>query len=429
MSQLNFNDGDLLSVARAVINGNANDAEGRLTALEVDTVVIVRQASDFGVVDSTKVYVIDGIVDMGSTSVEVPSGGISIIGYTFDVSKLISSAVGYTMFTSPVGGSGNVLGKDYAIEVTGSGSQVYNLVGDTGFEAFEFSRINYNDCTSLGTIDTYRQGLESGTGRFGGTPELTLKGTWVGGYFIDTSIVRSLIDGAYSLYKAGVGFSMASRFRSNQNIDLNSNVSFFDFSPANFVNPSTVQLDECLVTRNGIQDATDATLIPNMSRGDLVANFKGNIGLQNTFVGGSLTVATEVATNILVQGDFYDLAGTWDTSDLQHFDSPLNGQLRHLGTTPREYKLTADLTVNSGANDELAIKIRKWDDSASGFVDVFTQLRQVNNLVGARDVGFFTIRVGVELDENDYVFLQVANNTSTSNATVELESFYTIEER
>ena len=38
MSQLNFNDGDLLSVARAVINGNANDAESRLTSLETNTV-------------------------------------------------------------------------------------------------------------------------------------------------------------------------------------------------------------------------------------------------------------------------------------------------------------------------------------------------------------------------------------------------------
>ena len=51
------------------------------------------------------------------------------------------------MFTSPAGGSGNVLGMDYAIEVTGAGSQVYNLVSDTGLEAFEFTRINYNDCS------------------------------------------------------------------------------------------------------------------------------------------------------------------------------------------------------------------------------------------------------------------------------------------
>ena len=40
------------------------------------------------------------------------------------------------MFTSPIGGSGNVLGQDYAVEVTGSNSQVYDLVSATGNDAF-----------------------------------------------------------------------------------------------------------------------------------------------------------------------------------------------------------------------------------------------------------------------------------------------------
>jgi hypothetical protein len=366
---------------------------------------------------------------MGSASIEVPSGGISITGLTFDVSKLISSVAGYTMFTKPAGGSGNVLGKDYAVEVTGTGSQVYNLRGATGNEAFEFARINYNDCTSLGTIDNYRQGLESGTGRFGGTPELTLEGTWLGGYFIETSIVRGLTDGAYSLYKAGASFSMTSRFRSNQNIDLNTTVAFFDFSPANFVNPSTVQLDGCIVTRNGVQDATDTTIIPNMPKGDLVASFKNNVGVPNTFVGGNLAVTAEVTTNVVADSTFYDLAATWTAGDLQHFDSPSNGQLRHIGTSPREYKFTGDLTLVSSSNNELEIKVRKWDDSASAFVNGFTQRRQVNSFVGSRDVAFFNISTAIELDQNDYIILQVANNTGANDVTVELDSFFVIEER
>jgi hypothetical protein len=152
--------------------------------------VVVTQASDLsGTLDGTKEYFIDGIVDMGSQSVIVPQTGLNLTGYNFDASRLVSSAAGYTMFTSPAGGSGNILGKDYAIEVTGAGSQVYNITSDTGNEAFEFARINYNGCSSLGVINNYRQGLEVGTGRFGGKPELTLAGVWLGGYFIDTSIV------------------------------------------------------------------------------------------------------------------------------------------------------------------------------------------------------------------------------------------------
>lgn len=42
-------------------------------------VIAVRQSSDFGVIDSTKLYVIDGIVDMTGVSIEIPAEGFSFI--------------------------------------------------------------------------------------------------------------------------------------------------------------------------------------------------------------------------------------------------------------------------------------------------------------------------------------------------------------
>lgn len=383
-----------------------------------------------GTIDSTKVYLIDGIIDMSGVTVSIPAGGISITGVSFDVSKLTCSDPNYVMFESPVGGSGNVLGKDYAVEVTGTGSQVYNLTSATGFDAFEFARINYNNCTALGEINNYRQGLETGTGRFGGTPELTLSGTWVGGYFIDTSIVRGLTDGGYALFKAGTGFTMSSRFRSNQNIDLPANASFFDFSPSNFVNPSTVQITGAIVTRNGAFDATDSNITPNIDETALVCSWSGNNGMPNTFEGGSIGVATSTSTTINTIGVFETLAATsWSTLDLQHFDNPTGSQLRHLGNSPREYKVIADFTIESGPNNELALRIEKWDDSASAFETVLTQIRPVNSLVGGRDVAFFNININVNLDQNDYVFLQIANNTATTNCTAEVDSYMIVEER
>ncbi len=385
-----------------------------------------------GTIDSTKVYVIDGILDFTGTglNIEIPSGGLSMVGSTFDVSKIICSDAGYTLFTSAVGGSGDVLGQDYAIEVTGSGSQVYNLTDSTGFNAFEFSRINYNDCSSLGSISGYRQGLEVGTGRFGGKPELELIGAWVGGYFIDTSIVRNMIDGAYSLFKAGAGFTMSSRFRSNMNIDLPASASFFDFAPANFSTPSTVQITGAIVSRGGAFDATDSNITPNMLPGDLVASWSGNAGMPNTFEGGSIGVTTEVATVITVAGTFVDLdAALWTTQDLQHFDNPSGSQLRHLGNTPREYKIVAAFELDSTANNEITLRVVKWDDSASAFVTVLDQTRQVNNLVGGRDVAFFNININTELDQNDYIKLQVANVGATNNITAEADSYYIVEER
>jgi len=393
--------------------------------------VVVTEASDLsGVLDSTKEYFIDGIVDMGSQSIEVPVGGLNLTGYNFDVSKLISSATSYTMFTSPGGGSGNVLGKDYAIEVTGAGSQVYNLTSATTFDAFEFARINYNDCESLGTITDYRQGLEVGTGRFGGKPELTLAGTWLGGYFIDTSIVRNLTDGAYSLFKAGTAFVMNSRFRTNQNVDLPASASLFDFTAGNFVNPSTVQVMGAIVTRDGVFDATDSNITPNMSETALVSDWTGNNGMPNTFEGGSIGVTTEVATTINTIGVFEVLDATlWTALDLQHFDNPAGSQLRHLGNTPREYKVIADFTIDSLANDVLTLRVSKFDSSTTTTSTILDQSRQVNALVGGRDVAFFSININVELDQNDYVFLEIANQTSTADATAETDSYYIVEDR
>ena len=351
-------------------------------------------------------------------------------GYNFDTSKLISSATGYTMFTSPVGGSGNVIGKDYAIEVTGATSQVYNLTSATGFDAFEFSRINYNNCNSLGEINGYRQGFESGTGRFGGKPQLTLSGAWVGGYFIDASIVRNLSDGAYSLFKAGTAFSMASRFRSNMNIDLPASASYFDFAPSNFPNPSTVQLDGGIVTRSGAFDAEDANYTPNMQSGDLSAKWKGNNGMKNTFEGGAVGVTASTATVIGSVGGFVEIAAaTWTSSDLQHFDNPLNGRLRHLGNTPLEYKVVASFSLSSTANNELTLRVSKWDDSAGSPVVVLNQSRQVNNFVGGRDVAFFNIDINTTLNTNDFIYLEVANNTATNNVTAEVDSYMVVEER
>lgn len=418
--------GDSALVGTGKINANFKE----LYASKLDSVIVVKSAADFGTIDSTKLYYIDGVIDMGRVSITVPIGGISIIGGTFDISRLTSSASNYTMFISPVGGSGNVLMTDIALEVTGANSQVYNLTDANGTHAFEFARVNYNNCTSLGAIDSYRQGLESGTGRFGGKPELTLVGTWLGGYRIDTSIVRGLSNGSYTLFKAGAGFVMSSRFRTSMNVDLPALASFFDFAGANFPNPSTLQIEGVIITRNGVSNAEDANYTPNITMADLASNWQDNVGMPNTFVGGRVRVTTAAATAATVIGTYYDIAGTFTASDLEHFDAPANGQLRHLGNNPREYDVIADFIFTGNPNDLLSLKMVKWDNSAAGFVDIESQTRRVNSVAGSNDSAFFTVFFPIILDRNDYVKFQIANTTSAgTNITLNLDSYFIVKER
>ena len=384
-----------------------------------------------GIIDSTKEYFLDGVIDMGSTQITVPVGGMTIKGYSFDISGLKSSADNYTMFVSESIdiGSGNMLGSDYYISVTGANSKVYEIYDATGFNAFEFSRINYIDCTSLGDIYDYRQGLEDGTGRFGGSPSLTLHGLWRGGYRITTSIVRGLAGTMTApLFKGGTLFQMNSRFLTDINCDLPTLASLFDFAPSNFVNPSTVQVQGALVSRNGSFDATDTNITPNITQADIKSSWSNNIGMRNTFEGGKLTLSTETAT-VLSGGSYSTIAGTWTASNLEHFDNPSGGELRHLGTSPREYKCIVNFIIDGGPNDDIGIRVRKWDDSASAFVDGTEVRRQINSFVGGRDVAFYNFSFSVELDQNDYIFFQVRNNTDNTNVTLEIDSDFVIEER
>ena len=398
---------------------------------------IVRVATDFGTIDPTVEYFIDGVVDMGSTSIEIPAGGINIRGYNLGISKLVSTAASYTMFTSPVGGSGNVLGQDFTIDVSGTGSQVYDIVSQSGFDAIEFARLNYENCTSLGSIDNYRQGLEEGTGRFGGTPSLTLVGTWVGGFRVTTSIVRSLDAGMTEpLFKAGAGFTMNSRFLTDINADLPPAAPFVDFAPSNFPNASTVQIQGAILTRGGTPDATDSSICPNLSATDLSCSWVKNIGLPNTFVGGIAKVtANTTQTAIAATGTPYDLVvDTWADSNLAHFDTKTvgvsNRGLRNLGVNPRDFRVSVnfELTSSSGAGDQITLLLEKYTESDVLISEITRSTRSALTLSGTDRVIFHFDSV-TTLDTNEYVKIRVQNETDTSNYIVTPDSYILIEER
>ena len=406
-------------------NSGFNPASGRSGA------VIVNQSNVSitlgGVIDSTKEYFLDGLIDCsGLTTIEVPSTGIFINGYNFNISGLICSSDNFTLFTSAVGGSGDVLFNSIKIEVSGANSKVYDLTDSNGFHAIECNIVNYDNCTSLGDLYNYRQGLESGTGRFGSSPSLTLHGAWLGGYRITTTITRGMSDTTTApLFKAGTAFVMQSRFLTDMNVDLGTLQPFTDFSDVNFPNPSTLDFKNMIVTRDGLTVPNDSNLTPNITSSNLSCSWKGNNGIPNTFVGGIATVTTEVLTSITFNTPTV-LNGTFTNSDLQHFDSPANGKLRHLGNNPREFAVNFGFVLEGGANDDYKIELVKNDGSDTV---VYQQTRVINNLSGGRDVGYFTGVANVILNGGEYVFWNVTNLTDGSNCTLELDSSFSVKER
>jgi len=329
-------------------------------------------------------------------------------------------------------GSGNVLMTDIKITTSGANSKVYELYDATGFNAHELTRVNYNDCTSLGDLYDYRQGLESGTGRFGGSPSLTLHGLWRGGFRITTSIVRSLAGTMTEpLFKSGTLFQMNSRFLTDINCDLPALAPLLDFSSVEFPNPSTLQLKGCEITRDGVYKANDSNITPNIDKKDLPCYWKGNNGLPNTFVGATTSVTSEELTVIGAGSTWYTLEGVFTGNGLEHFTASADGKLTHLGVNPREFEVTSSLTLESTQNNDLSIRFVKWDDSLGSLapLDYTVQTRQVNNLQGGRDVAIFTVINGLIMDQNDYIQLQVRNNSGNGDITGEVGSFFRIQER
>jgi len=396
--------------------------------------IIVNQANAAttlgGVIVSSHEYFIDGIIDMGSNSITVPPAGITLRGYSFDISGLTSSVDNHKMFVSEsiAIGSGNIMGIDFYIETTGVGSKVFELYDSNGFHAIEMNRVNYMNCTSLGDIYDYRQGLELGTGRFGGSPSLTLHGTWVGGFRISTSITRSMSDTTTEpLFKAGTLFQMNSRFLTDMNVDLGTLQPFTDFAPLNFPNPSSLEFVDVLLTRDGVINAEDANITPNVSEADICSAWSGNHGIHNTFVGGAQDITVEVETVITTQNVSTPILGTSVASDLQHFDAPANGQLRFLGTSPIEYSVSWDFILDGVSNNEYRIELIR-ERSGTPTV-IYGQTRVINALQGGRDVAYYSGAHHERILQNDITYWQVKNLSGTGNCTLELGSDWTIDHR
>ena len=390
--------------------------------------VVIQSVEDFpNPLLSTEQYLIDGKIDVGAVQLEVPEDGLYLAGHNFELSSIFSSVDNHTMFTSPVDGSGPVFARDVTITTSGASSRVYNIKAKTGLEAIELVRVNYTSCTSLGVIDGYRQGLEEGTGRLFGSPELELKGTWLGGFRITTSIVRFLDAGfTGSLFKAGAGLTFGSRFLTDMNVDLPANAAFTDFSEANFPVISTLQISGAIFTREGIANAEDTGYFPNITHASLASSWRSNQGLPNTLQGGVTSVATQVATVIGLPNQSYPILGTFAVTELQHFDSPAEGQLRHVGVDPRNYTLFGDINLEGTKDDLIAINVMKWDESSGISVNLFTQERPIASWSGPRDVAAFTLNLGIILDKNDYIYLEVVNETAARNVTAEVSSFIAI---
>lgn len=369
-------------------------------------------------------YLIDGQVDMGSMSIEVPSAGLTIGGYGFGVSQLYSTEPGYQMFTGA--NAGDVFINGVEISVSGAGSGVFALTNATGLSAVELVRVNFNNCSSLGYLSGYRQFLEDNTGRFGGSPELEFIGS-MDGARIDTSIIRNATVTS-AIYKAGAGLSFSGRFVIDQNVNLPASGAWINFSSSNFVNDESFIIQNSYITRLGVLNPADTTILPNINQDSIKSNWLSNTGIKNTqdYIRASTTV--EVPTVIASAGVYYPMLGTWTVGNAVHMDMPSNGQFRLLAGAGN-YLVIGDISVEGTANDLIDMRVMKSVDGGATFPTQVNHVRRViNAFTGSRDVAFFTLTFDVSLEPGDRIRIEIENVTAARNVTAEIDSYIVINE-
>lgn len=389
------------------------------------SVVPVRDPSDFENIDGSKAYFIDGPVDMLTNPIEVSEEGLTIVGFGTRVSRLISSEDNYKMFVVASGaaysGDINFIGID--VEVSGTNSQVFDLNNDENFGAIEFESTNFTDCTSLGEITAYRQLAGFNIGNINGNEGFTLSGTMAGVVWEPAIVLLFTAPVGYVMFKAGTNLLMEGSFRTNINaLNVPADFVLFDFDETHIDVDSGVQLE-------GVRTIADDA-VPNLPSSNIKANYRNCRGIQNTYIGGNWTI-TSAVTTVLTQDVLTKLEGVTTYNDMVHFSSSGNNAFVYdEAGAPRSFEIIGNLSLDGNNNIEFAIQIRKWDASASAYVNVGPEFVTTTNggvlNTRAENTGFIG---DVDLEENDRIEIWIKNLINNTNVDAVIGGYVQIRER
>lgn len=374
----------------------------------------VTKASDLsGSLRSDIVYIIDGQVDLGSTQIYVPEGGLNILGTGIGISGLLSSEDDYEMFVPDPSGSysGNLFLSDVFFTVDGTNSKVFNLDNKGNSGAVEFNPVNFLNCTEIGEFSDYRQGFNSGTSFISCTDGITMSGTWSGWAAVDSNLVGAPFTG--TLFKEGSNLVIQNSFRSNMNITgLADTGTFCDFVEANIATDGGFFLQ-------GVRSNQNADPIPNLLPTSTRSRVSDCVAVKNTFVGGQVTFSNTSVINITASDTLFKANNTADFSEGYWCSLDNGNAIRYDSTLPTEVIIEGSFSLIGDDNDIAALQIRMWDDSESAYVNLGSeyQFLLAGSIFSSGASNVYVTSLAT-LDQNDRIEIWVKNITDTSNIQI-----------
>jgi hypothetical protein len=397
------------------------DAE--VTSRLPDQRVIVKDSSQLeGVLDSDKLYFLDGNIDMGTTSIIVPPTGLSIAGHGFGISGLVSTEDNHTLFVTAGGTySGDLFLTSLDIRSTGVGSKVFDLDNQGNLSAIEWNTVNFLSCTSLGEVKNYRQGLNRNISWISCKDGLTMTGAWSGGWAaLDSIVVGAPLTGV--LFRAGAGLLIGGSFRTNMNIlQLGTAGGIFcDFSPAN------ITLDGGFSVAN-LRANPDANNFPNMPNTSVKARYRDCAGVRNTYVGASGTITTSVETVISTSGVYYSLEGSLSVDEPTWLILFEDAGIEFNSNITTAFELSGSFSFSGTNNQVMSLQLYKYTAATTTWAAASPEFQVTMNATNlAENVSFGAF---VDMTKGDRLEFRVANVAATGNITALLGGQVRLSER
>lgn len=390
----------------------------------IDKRIIIKEAWQLSwTLRSDTEYLIDGEIDLGTNTIAVPSGGLTMVWLWFNISKLYSTQDNYTMFNGG-GTSWNIALRWMEISASWLNSKLFNINNNWNNGAAEFLDCNIGSfsrlTTSFGNFDNYRQLRFDGCGFINYSDWFTLNWTFNGWVAVTDSIILSSQSWS-TLFKEGTSFVMNGSSISNINASSwlnNANSVVWDFQESNIASDEWFVLDSA-------RFGSLVNPLPNLDSGSTKTFFRSCVGIDNTFIWWIWQLTTEAATTIAI-GTITKLAWTTTYKALEHFSSNWDNSLVYNSTIQKDFVITWTAVLSWGlwfAWDSVTLTIRKWDDSLSAYENLDEYTKIVPNSVGVAevlDIAFFSYAT---LNQNDRIELWVTNNSWAADITLSTSSF------
>ena len=158
--------------------------------------------------------------------------------------------------------------------------------------------------------------------------------------------------------------------------------------------------------------------------------FKDNKGSKgkNTYIGAEWSCTTETVTPLTIS-TIAKLLGTTTYTNEVYFSHTTDNAFVSSTSLNQQVDIQGSIYLLGGPNDVVDLYVRKWDNSATTYVNLQTIRRTIVSSPTGADTAEYSFFLSTDLDENDRIELWVINTSDSDDVTMINTSKIKINER